>query len=69
VGAVDNRILAKLAIGCAVVQGLWATTARRRMVCGRVRVVVHSPAASTGRAVCTACAMSARRARCRAGVR
>ena len=39
---------------CAVVQGLWTTTDRTLMVCGRVRVVVHSPAASTGRRVCTA---------------
>src|SRR5438477_2079234 len=34
VGAVDNRILAELAIRCAVVQGLWGTTARTFFVRG-----------------------------------
>jgi hypothetical protein len=48
VGAVDNRILANWVIQCAVVQGLWRTTARTLKICSRVRVVVHSPAASTG---------------------
>ena len=54
VGAEDNRVLANRVIRCAVVRGLWAATARTHTVCDRVRVVVHSPAASTGHAVCTA---------------
>jgi hypothetical protein len=54
VGAEDNRVLANRVLRGAVVLGLWATTDPTLMVYGRVRVVVHSPAASTGHTVCTA---------------